>query len=147
SNAHRFSAGVAPLEETGFNNFKSDIKFLEYSMMGLPGLYSDYGAYRAAVKNGATGILVPNTIEGWRQAVLLAAREQSRMKEIADTAHEYVRSSRMIGNSVEDYRNLLFNLIDARSSRTCSKQDARSNCCSVVTFGDGIENRRLLNAN
>ena len=35
-NAHRWSAGVAPLTADPFNDAKSDLKFLEYSMLGLP---------------------------------------------------------------------------------------------------------------
>jgi hypothetical protein len=91
ANAHRWSAGVAPLTDEPFNDAKSDLKFLEYSMLGLPFVGSDRPSYAGVDAHG--GLLVPDDAAAWRVALLTAFRE-------ADTrvtaAQAYVRAERVI---------------------------------------------------
>lgn len=72
-NAHRWSAGVAPLTADPFNDAKSDLKFLEYSMLGLPFVGSDRPSYAGVDEHG--GLLVPDDPAAWRAALLTAFRE------------------------------------------------------------------------
>jgi len=44
--AHEFDVGIAPLVDSEFNRLKSDIKFLEYTALGLPLIASSVGPYR-----------------------------------------------------------------------------------------------------
>jgi glycosyltransferase involved in cell wall biosynthesis len=61
----RWDLAVAPLEDREFNRFKSDIKFLDYALLGIPGIYSNVEAYRQAVVHGNTGWLSDNAPEAW----------------------------------------------------------------------------------
>lgn len=45
-----FDVGLAPLADTLFNTYKSDLKLLEYSAAGIPWLASDVPPYRALAK-------------------------------------------------------------------------------------------------
>ncbi len=49
--------GVAPLVDNPFNRCKSDVKFQEYSALGIPAVYSDLPPYWDRVQNGINGYL------------------------------------------------------------------------------------------
>jgi hypothetical protein len=53
-----FDIGIAPLAYHRFNRSKSDLKFLEYSSLGIPVVASDFGPYADSVIHGVTGFLV-----------------------------------------------------------------------------------------
>ena len=57
--------GIAPLEETQFNQGKSEIKFLEYSLIGMPTVASDTGPYANVIKDGESGRLVGDDENEW----------------------------------------------------------------------------------
>lgn len=60
---------LIPLEVNEFNRCKSNIKWLEYSACGIPGIYSDIEPYSDCVEDGKTGILVKNTTRDWVNAI------------------------------------------------------------------------------
>lgn len=63
-----FDIAIAPLASNRFNAAKSAIKFLEYTALGLPGVYSRVGPYAAAVAHGRTGWLA-GTLDDWRSGL------------------------------------------------------------------------------
>ncbi|MFJ3382290.1 hypothetical protein ACIPJ2_17975 [Curtobacterium sp. NPDC090217] len=92
ANATRWSAGVAPLTGDRFNDAKSDLKFLEYSMLGLPFVGSNRPSYAGVDAHG--GLLAGDAPDAWRTALLTAFRESD---ERVRTAQAYVRAERSIG--------------------------------------------------
>jgi len=49
--------GIAPLLDSPFNRCKSDIKFQEYSLLGIAGVYSRLPPHEPLVRHGETGFL------------------------------------------------------------------------------------------
>ena len=97
----RWRAGVAPLRDEEFNRAKSDLKAIEYTMLGLPAVVSDRPSYRAARDHGV--LAVPDDAEAWRDAVRLAV-EGGR----ADPgAARWVRDERVIGDDGDTWRAVL----------------------------------------
>ena len=47
--------GLVPLEENTFNLAKSNIKWLEYSICRIPGIFSDINPYSISIENGENG--------------------------------------------------------------------------------------------
>ncbi|WP_413601584.1 hypothetical protein [Curtobacterium sp. Curtsp57] len=92
ANASRWSAGVAPLTADPFNDAKSDLKFLEYAMLGLPFVGSDRPSYAGVDAHG--GLLAGDGVDPWRRALLTAFAESD---ERVALAQEYVRAERSIG--------------------------------------------------
>ncbi|SDZ41281.1 glycosyltransferase family protein [Herbiconiux ginsengi] len=88
----RWSLGLAPLADEDFNRSKSDLKFLEYSMLGLPVVASAVEPYRGIPAHG--GIGVANTAEAWGDAIRSVLAESSANAERAATARRYVESER-----------------------------------------------------
>lgn len=61
--------GLAPLHDTIFNNCKSNLKWLEYSAMGIPCLASNVTPYKECIQHGINGYLINNTPDDWVQAI------------------------------------------------------------------------------
>jgi glycosyltransferase involved in cell wall biosynthesis len=68
--------GIAPLADNPFNRCKSAVKWLEYSALGVPGVYADLPPY-APVRSGATGFKAGGGAPAWE-------RELTRLVEDAD---------------------------------------------------------------
>jgi glycosyltransferase involved in cell wall biosynthesis len=61
--------GLAPLEESRFHSFKSNIKYLDFAAYAIPAIFSDVPPYRGAIQHGVMGVLTPNTRDGWFHAI------------------------------------------------------------------------------
>lgn len=97
----RWRAGVAPLRDEEFNRAKSDLKFLEYTALGLPAVVSDRPSYARARAHGA--VAVPDDPEAWRAAVR-AAVERGTADE---RAVRWVTGERTIGRGDDAWRRVL----------------------------------------
>lgn len=107
ANRDRWDIAVAPLVDTPFNRSKSDLKFLEYSMLGLPTIASDVGPYRDIAEHG--GIVVSNEPASWRAAILQLASSPAQRALISRHSLEYVTSSRSLqsGNELDPWRSVV----------------------------------------
>ncbi|GAA3329767.1 hypothetical protein HP467_07905 [Curtobacterium albidum] len=93
AHATRWDAAVAPLVDEPFNRSKSDLKFVEYTLLGLPVVLSDVGPYR---EHAARAVVVPNRTGAWRSAVADAVA----LGGPTPAADEHVRTQRLIGSDV-----------------------------------------------
>jgi glycosyltransferase involved in cell wall biosynthesis len=94
-----WDVGMAPLLPCAFNRSKSDIKFLEYAVFGVPGVYSAAHAYET-VQHGDTGLLSENAVFGERVRDLL---ESPTLREtIREKAFAYVMSERTLERRAGD---------------------------------------------
>jgi GT2 family glycosyltransferase len=107
SRSGSWHAAVAPLRDTAFNRCKSDLKFLEYSALGLPGIFSDVVPYRGSVRDGETGLLVPNDEEAWYAAILRLAEDGDLRTRLAQAARAQVVNERCLWHDAADYVALL----------------------------------------
>jgi processive 1,2-diacylglycerol beta-glucosyltransferase len=84
--------GLAPLRDDAFNRCKSHIKFLEYALAGIPGVYSDVGPYRDTVVDSCTGLLVSDHTAGaWLDRLRQAMASPELLPEIRKNAVEFLR--------------------------------------------------------
>ena len=91
-----WDVGIAPLENTIFNRCKSDIKFLDYSALGFPGIYSRVPSYEGTVQHLETGYLVENTPSAWTEALDVLLANTDLRTQLALNAQEYVFSTRTL---------------------------------------------------
>lgn len=92
----QWDIALAPLEDTPFTRCKSDIKFLDYSALGFPGIYSDMPVYANTVRHLETGYLAPNTVAGWQTALETLIENAALRQTLAQNAHQYVWANRML---------------------------------------------------
>lgn len=77
--------GIAPLEVNEFNMSKSYIKFLEYSCMGIAGIYSRVSPYAEQVRPGIDGLMASTTNE-WIDALITLIQDDQLRHQIVMSA-------------------------------------------------------------
>lgn len=83
---------IAPLENTIFNDAKSNIKFLEASILELPSVCSPANSFKTIISNGENGFLA-STTEEWEQRLLTLIDNQSLRINMAKRAHSSVTAA------------------------------------------------------
>jgi glycosyltransferase involved in cell wall biosynthesis len=70
-----YDVGVAPLVDVVFNRCKSDLKFQEYSAMGLATVAADLAAYNETIAHEVTGLLVKPDAGSFEEAMRRVIRD------------------------------------------------------------------------
>lgn len=81
---------LSPLIDSVFNRAKSENKWSESSLVEVATVASDVGAFKDAVVNGKTGILVKNTSEAWFDGISRLVEDREKREMIAKHAREHV---------------------------------------------------------
>ncbi|BBD78878.1 glycosyltransferase [Aerosticca soli] len=80
---------IAPLEDTSFNDAKSNIKFLEASIVHLPSVCSPRAAFRSAIEDGVSGYLADDG-QAWEKALLSLVDDAALRESMAQRAYQHV---------------------------------------------------------
>ncbi len=78
---------IAPLENTVFNDCKSNIKFLEAAILEIPSVCSPTDTYRRVIQSGQNGLLA-DSAETWKNALLSLAQDPSLRRRLGLNARE-----------------------------------------------------------
>ncbi len=95
ANLH-WDLAIAPLDDTFFNRFKSDLKFLDYSALGFPGVYSRMPVYEGTVRHLETGYLVENTVAAWEEALTWMLEHPEERRRMGQAAWRFVQDERTL---------------------------------------------------
>jgi hypothetical protein len=82
----RHDCGLAALTAASFNHCKSNIKWQEYSAMGLATIGSALPPYREGTLPGKDILLVPPTSDGFRAGIESLASQSERLNEFKSAA-------------------------------------------------------------
>ena len=80
---------LAPLETTLFNDAKSNIKYVEASILGLPSVCSPGASFRDVVTHGHDGYLAGSTAQ-WLDALTALVDDPERRRQVGATARDHV---------------------------------------------------------
>jgi processive 1,2-diacylglycerol beta-glucosyltransferase len=105
---------LAPLEDNPFTRCKSDIKFLDYSALGIPGIYSRVASYEASVSNRETGLLVENHPAAWETAIEDIVAQGEARAELGRRARAYVLARRTLRQHAAHWREALAAILAGR---------------------------------
>jgi O-antigen biosynthesis protein len=94
---------IAPLVANEFNQYKSPLKFLQYSAVGLPGIYSQVTPYQEVVTQEVDGMLVDNNPDAWYKAIVQCLNQQDNLTELANAAQKKVREQYLMANFANAY--------------------------------------------
>jgi glycosyltransferase involved in cell wall biosynthesis len=111
----KWDLAIAPLVDTPFTRCKSDIKFLDYGALGIPGIYSDVAPYRGVIKHLNTGYLAPNSFAAWSEALEVLLKDDLLRSQIAANARHYVQSKRTLSCCAVQWRDAIQALMRHRS--------------------------------
>lgn len=98
---------IAPLADNAFTHSKSDIKFLDYGLLGIPGIYSEVEAYCHSVEHGKTGLLCKNSPIQWGQALADLLDNRDLRRRLAQSAFEYVSAKRLLRHCAENWKHVV----------------------------------------
>lgn len=97
---------LVPLEDSPFNQCKSELKFIELAVLGLPGVYSDMCVYNNVVADGVTGFLAA-TEDEWVEKIEKLILDKSLREILRNNALEKVLSDYTIEDRVEKWDEIL----------------------------------------
>lgn len=107
----RWCLALAPLAESPINSTKSDLKLLEYAMLGLPTIASNVGPYAEA--ESVLGTKVQNTPRAWAHGIKLLSENQVLAKENAGQSFQFVSSSRIMDDTnIDAWTGLIQSVIE-----------------------------------
>ena len=118
---------IAPLTDSRFNRCKSHIKYLEYSALGAPGIFSKITPYERVIQHGINGFLASN-VEDWEVNLLSLINEPDLQFQMAVNAQEDVRKRWLLSNHAHQWADMLagFASLDLSSTnRVVSRAVAR----------------------
>lgn len=110
----QFDIGVAPLYDDEFSKCKYFNKFLEYTIRGVVGIYSNTEPYTYVIKNGINGLLAENNPESWFQAISKAVKEKQLRLDCVRNAIKYVRDSHSEKACIEKIRQGIPEIMEAK---------------------------------
>lgn len=104
-----FDLAVVPLNDSRFNRAKSNIKFLEYSISGIPSLFSRVKPYES-LNDGVTCILAENDPDDWRDKIAKLTGSVELRQRLAAQALDDVLKNYMLNEAwAENYLSILRN--------------------------------------
>lgn len=103
-----FDFAIAPLSlRNPLNRAKSDLKYLEYTALGIPAIYTLIEPYRNTVQTMDNGILIANNDEdAWCEAMVELASDNALRAKMARKAVEDVSANRLLSNNFDQWRRV-----------------------------------------
>jgi O-antigen biosynthesis protein len=105
---YHFDIGIAPLDYNRFNMGKSSLKFLEYSMLGIAGVYSDWEPYKC-VRHGVDGFKATK-IQEWTDCLSELIESEDLRVKMGKVARERVIKDFNIKDTTQKYLKALGSL-------------------------------------
>lgn len=96
-----FDIGLAPVTDRPFNQGKSNIKWQEYSMLGVPTIASRVGDYRE-IQQGETGYTAYSEDE-WYYYLCKLAEDAQHRQQIGEQAKQYTLENHNIANRIGEW--------------------------------------------
>jgi glycosyltransferase involved in cell wall biosynthesis len=107
----RWDVAIAPLADDAFTRGKSDLKYLDYGALGIPGVFSDVGAYRSTVRHRETGLLAANEPEAWAEALEEIVSDGALRARLAEAAKADVYGNRMLKTNATRWRDAIETIV------------------------------------
>lgn len=118
--------GLAPLENNEFNKSKSEIKYLEYTSLGIPGIYSDVGAYGEVIENNKNGILIENnSVDEWQSAIINLIENIELQKDVVNNAQNDIKNNYSIELMVNSWFKILGELLTKEKLQIFNKDSLK----------------------
>ncbi len=110
-------AALIPLEDTKFNQGKSNIKWLEYSAAGIPGAFSDITPYNSCIRHEQNGLLVKNNPDSWFDAMNQLILDSEKTAHLIKNAQSEVRERYSIESSLAECTSVVNSLLGQKHQR------------------------------
>jgi len=122
---------LLPLEPTGFNAMKSDLKFLECAGHGVVALASPT-VYADVVRHGETGFIY-RTPDDFAASLAALIADRGLRRNVAARAYEWVAENRLLARHYRQRYDWYLSLIDRRSELDASLEERVPGIVSGLT--------------
>ncbi|MBU0535521.1 tetratricopeptide repeat protein [bacterium] len=113
-----FDIGLGHLEDNLFNRCKSNIKFLEYGIYGIPGIWSNIAHYAETVIDGENGILVKeHNSKAWYRAIKLLIADDELRKKLSLNVKKAILDKFLLPEQVYKWYELYKSLIEGNKNK------------------------------
>ncbi|PJB32593.1 MAG: hypothetical protein CO109_03770, partial [Deltaproteobacteria bacterium CG_4_9_14_3_um_filter_65_9] len=133
---------LAPLSMNPFNECKSNIKFLEYSVCKIPGIYSRITPYSASVSDGVTGLLCGESAEEWYRAIGTLIEEKEFRRQLAREAHREVTGNYSLRDHAGDWETV-YRSVTGKDESVVSLETAKTGLPTMKVVAEGGSIRLL----
>jgi hypothetical protein len=115
---------IAPLKESLFNRCKSAIKYLEYSALAIPGVYSRITPYEEIIQQGENGFLASAQSE-WEDYLIKLIESQQLRYRLGQNAQDTVRRNWLTAHHAPEWAQAYESAkqIAANQNAQASKQE------------------------
>jgi GT2 family glycosyltransferase/glycosyltransferase involved in cell wall biosynthesis len=93
-----FDLAVAPLAEITFNRGRSNLRLLEYGILGIPVVCTDIEPYR-----NSPACRVSNTVAAWTDAIRARIHNPEAREQEGDAMRRWVLDNYLLENHLEDW--------------------------------------------
>jgi glycosyltransferase involved in cell wall biosynthesis len=111
---------IAPLEQNNFNQCKSPLKFLEYTSLGVAGVYINISPYSTVINHGQNGYLAASN-EEWYIAIESLLTSPPLRMELAGKAYDTLNYHWLLSKQIAYWQRTLVGLYETCSSKVTSK--------------------------
>jgi len=108
-----FDFALVPLVNDQFNRCKSNIKWLEYGVCGIPTIFSNLPPY-SSIRNGLTGVLVNNNVESWINAIEMFLKNPDYINFMAKKVQKKVLENHTIQKNAFRWFDMFCCLLDKK---------------------------------
>ncbi len=104
-----FDIGLAPVVDRPFNRSKSNIKWQEYAMLGIPTVASNIGAYKE-IQSGVTGFTADSEA-GWLAHIQYLINNPELADSVGEQAKQYVLDNHNIQKNIGAWESVYEQII------------------------------------
>lgn len=106
-----FDFFIAPLVDNEFNRCKSSLKFLEYSALGAPGIYSRLTPYQEIVEEGVNGLFASSADE-WKRGIQLLINNPDIRYQLVMNAQNFIKNNFLMSQNSDHWKSLYRKIIE-----------------------------------
>lgn len=114
---------LGPLCDNLLNRCKSSIKFLEYSVLGVPGVYSHIAPYESVVVHGENGFLA-STLDEWEEYLSRLIEIPALRYEMGLRAQQTVREQWLLSRHAHEWVEVYKKAFSVMGNRSPVQQAA-----------------------
>lgn len=122
---------IAPLNHNLFNKCKSHLKFLEYSALGIPGVYADLDPYQEIVEHGVDGFLA-SSVKDWIVYLEKLIESPELRRQIAEAAQKKVRNHYLLSSQIKNWQDIVGELIPEQFTDPYTLSDKMASTTSIL---------------
>lgn len=111
-----------PLQESQFNDAKSDLRLLDMAPFQIPILASPRDQFVRHENTGRLLLVKEDTAQGWYEAIVLAYQSQHYRQVVAEKAQEYVMNHRTAHQAAQKWDEVFASLLSQNNLSSAHQQ-------------------------